>query len=190
MYKRCNMCNINKSINDFYRDKSRKDGHSNRCKECTKKYLREYYKKNRVGIIDRVKEYAHNNREKISIRNSERFQKNKDKIRELHKIYRKQHVEENKLYQKKYCQSAGGKLQRNKISKEMRNKYPEKYKARRAVNHAIEAGKMKSAKSFICKICNEKPAEHYHHYNGYDNTHRFDAIPVCGTCHNIVDKQH
>ena len=41
MLKRCNKCRIEKSLKDFSRDKTKKDGYQPTCKECRKKYQRE-----------------------------------------------------------------------------------------------------------------------------------------------------
>ena len=37
-YKRCWCCRETKPTDNFYRDRSRADGHSNRCKQCSREY--------------------------------------------------------------------------------------------------------------------------------------------------------
>lgn len=51
--KTCNKCGIEKPINDFYKCKSMKDGHLNKCKECTKKDVHSYRKNN----IEKIRAY-------------------------------------------------------------------------------------------------------------------------------------
>jgi len=48
----CKFCTIEKSEVDFHKDKSSRDGYSNKCKLCKKQY--------RIDNIDRIKEYDHN----------------------------------------------------------------------------------------------------------------------------------
>lgn len=45
--KQCGKCGVIRSIDDFYRDKTRKDGREWICKECKKAYKRELRKKKR-----------------------------------------------------------------------------------------------------------------------------------------------
>lgn len=42
--KTCCVCKIELLLTDFHLDKKSKDGHVSRCKECTKKYTREWYR--------------------------------------------------------------------------------------------------------------------------------------------------
>lgn len=46
MHKKCFKCNIDKPIEDFYRHPKMRDGHLNKCKECTKKDIQADYRAN------------------------------------------------------------------------------------------------------------------------------------------------
>ncbi len=54
--------------------------------------------------------------------------------------------------------------------------------ARRAVNHAIEAGRLARPDSLPCFDCG-KPAKEYDHYRGYAESHWLDVQAVCRRCH-------
>jgi hypothetical protein len=59
--KKCNKCGIEKSLEEFYKDKSKKDGYRASCKECVKKY----YQENKEHIKERDKKYYQENKEKV-----------------------------------------------------------------------------------------------------------------------------
>ena len=44
--KKCYKCGVVKNIGEFYKNKSKKDGLDNRCKECSRKHHRGYQAKN------------------------------------------------------------------------------------------------------------------------------------------------
>ena len=44
--KKCFKCGVEKNINDFYRHPQMGDGHLNKCKECTKKDVKNKYEEN------------------------------------------------------------------------------------------------------------------------------------------------
>ncbi len=59
---------------------------------------------------------------------------------------------------------------------------PLKTKAKRAVNHAVESGRLANVKLLPCFDCG-KNAQEYHHYRGYKNPHWLDVQALCAKCH-------
>ena len=114
--KVCKICNIEKEINQFPKNKKMKDGLLNSCKTCLNKRRKISYKKN----IDKRKEYLSKNKEKIK----ERFKKyhksyyndNREKILDYQKIYRLKNIDMKKEYEKKY--RSENKDKRSKYHKE------------------------------------------------------------------------
>jgi hypothetical protein len=70
--KKCNKCQIEKSINDFHKDKYSKDGIDNRCKQCRS----DYFQANKEIYRKRTAEWKENNidkwREQDSLRQKKR----------------------------------------------------------------------------------------------------------------------
>jgi len=115
--KTCSKCKIVKHIDDFHKDKSSKDGHKYKCKECTKigKYeLNKLYRLNNKEILrEKSIIYRENNVEKLKERSKNYYSKNKNIIKEKSKNYYSNNKEKKIEYQKKYQQN----------NKEKRNTY-------------------------------------------------------------------
>lgn len=78
--KRCSKCGIEKPLNAFCHDRSRKDGHFPQCKECINEHSKEYYNLH------------------------------KEEKKKYHKEYVKVHQIERKEYHKEYFKTPNGKL--------------------------------------------------------------------------------
>ena len=69
--KKCPKCSKTKSVNDFHKDKTRKDGFDTYCKECAKKKgelsRKKYYCKSYFGMS--IKEYEDTHRRLFKIQN-------------------------------------------------------------------------------------------------------------------------
>jgi len=157
--KRCCTCKQIKPHTEFYQNKARKDGHQEDCKVCHRKADRKY-RQTETGKLNHRKgdrKYRQSEKGKITI-------KEKDK---------------------RYKQRENGKLVNWLAVKRFRAKHPEQTKAGRAVNHAIEAGKMARPDTRLCHSCT-KPAQEYHHWRGYDPEHYLDVVPVCKKCHKKI----
>lgn len=69
MEKRCHVCKELKSINEFCKDITRKDGYAYICKICLKKRHKEYYGKNRDKMLVTFSNWYKNNKEKKKAKN-------------------------------------------------------------------------------------------------------------------------
>lgn len=52
--KRCNMCEQELSIDNFSRNKSKKDGHNGHCRRCHKQYRDQHYRNNKQKIVGQI----------------------------------------------------------------------------------------------------------------------------------------
>ncbi len=90
--KICNSCFIEKSIEEFNKNKKRKDGLQVNCRSCCKKYKILYYLKNKDKILKKSKKYYKNNKEEILKRVKNWSENNIGKTSQ----YKKKYVEKNK----------------------------------------------------------------------------------------------
>lgn len=161
--KKCPKCGITKSIDDFPKNKTRKDGLASRCKECDKNIQRDYQNKNKKIILEKKKIWYYENIIEARNRNKK---------------------PERKEYIKKWYKKNSDKVVSN--NKKLRKMYPDKFKARDFVNNCVKLGKIPSPKNLKCIRCGNQ-AKEYHHHNGYTKEHYLDVVPVCSQCHNIIE---
>jgi hypothetical protein len=70
--KPCSRCSVEKPLNDFYTDKSKKDGHHSVCKECTKADRKARYEADPETHKTRMKAWQKANGAKIAARHRRR----------------------------------------------------------------------------------------------------------------------
>ena len=85
--KKCNKCNLEKNITSFCKNKSKKDGLDIYCRDCNKKYKKDYSIKNKEKLSNKSKEYYNNNKETILERVRDYTINNKEVKREYLKEY-------------------------------------------------------------------------------------------------------
>lgn len=96
--KKCTKCQIEKSLNEFSKDKQQKNGLSCWCKKCVNLKGKKWYVQNKEKHLKHAREYnktwVQENREHIKEYGYNYRQNNKGKIRETEKIYKEknQHV--------------------------------------------------------------------------------------------------
>ena len=76
--KKCSKCQISKTLDNFYKDKSKKDGYYSSCRVCR----RDYYQLNKEKTAKQGKQYYQDNKEKIAIRDKKYYQDNKEYFRQ------------------------------------------------------------------------------------------------------------
>jgi protein-arginine kinase activator protein McsA len=96
--KICSKCKLQHSIENFNKDKTRRDGLSYICKQCAIDKKNKYINDNKEKVLLSYKIYRENNKERILKNKKENYYKNIDKI----KIYRKKYNKENREYFNKW----------------------------------------------------------------------------------------
>lgn len=81
--KKCSMCKEVKSITDFNKDVSRKDGLQLRCKACHCLMMKSYYDNNKNIVLARNKQYQASHKDAILTNKREYRRNNREKIRAL-----------------------------------------------------------------------------------------------------------
>ena len=150
--KRCCHCKKKKPLLEFCKNKSAKDGLSFNCRICHNAQTRQYQQTEKG--------------KKTAQLSTGRYCKTK----------------KCKKTRKQYAQSKKGKKIVSEACKRYAKRFPERRKAKDAVNHAVTAGKLPKVKTLYCHSCME-PAEQYHHYLDYTPKHHFDVLPFCINCH-------
>lgn len=87
--KTCNVCKIEKPIDAFARDKSRRDGHQYKCKDCLNAYSKIHYAENREKYIRLHKEWAKRNPDDAKMRAAKWRADNPEKVREAQRKHGK-----------------------------------------------------------------------------------------------------
>jgi len=112
--KVCSKCKIEKSIEDFTRDSSKKDGRYSSCKKCKRLQDIDYSNRNIENRKEYNKEYRKNNINKLK--------EQEKKYRDSHKLERKEYIEENREkikiqtreYDKEYRKKNKARIKENK----------------------------------------------------------------------------
>lgn len=115
--KTCKKCHISKSINDYYKRSSSKDGYRNECKECIK---------------NNVKKWSKNNKDYIKAKRKEYYKKNSERIKNKVKKWRKDNPEKAKLLDKIKHEKTPSFIKKAR-AKKYRQTYPERMNARSSI---------------------------------------------------------
>lgn len=102
--KICKKCHINKELNEYHKDISKKDGLHNNCKICRSNSMSEYYINNKDSIFERRKDYRSTKeyKEKAVLR-AMKWRKN-NPIKKEHKEKLPKIKKDNTAYMKNYMQ--------------------------------------------------------------------------------------
>lgn len=152
--KKCYRCNSEKELVEFYKHPANADGRSNRCKECTKKDVKE----NRKDKQAHYDNYDRNRSNSIE---------RKNKTVQLAKA--------------KYASDEEFRRKRLDFSKEDRVNNMNKYKARDALTIARRNGTLTTAEN--CEHCGISDVRIEGHHWSYLPEHWLDVIWLCTSCH-------
>jgi len=100
--KICTKCDIEKELIFFGKDKSKKDGYRNSCKDCQREYSNEYYIKNKEIINENNKKWKEENKDKLKEINKYYYQNNKEQILTRQHIYFQNNKDKNREIKREY----------------------------------------------------------------------------------------
>lgn len=154
------------------------------CTRCNKaKPLSDYYKDKRC------KDGCRSECKICVIRITKEYNQTEQGRKVHHKaVFRYDQSEKGKAAQKRRRQTEKYKATQKRYRERYQIRCPERLKAKDAVNYAIRVGKLARPNSLLCHYC-PKPAQQYHHWQGYDPKHWLDVIPVCIGCHQKCKKK-
>jgi len=174
--KKCTKCKQVKSVSDFTKDASRRDGVSYTCRQCASgrvraanaEYQKEYWTKNRDALLAKQRERYANRTEE------DRLERNRRAVQ-----YKARHHDE--VIQRTREYNARASATRIAYVERYREADPNRYAAAIAVKDAIRSRQLPPAKECVCADCGGQ-AQHYHH-ESYAPEHRLDVVPLCASCH-------
>lgn len=125
LLKKCNKCNIEKPLNEFY---FRKDNnrYRNNCKFCCNKVSKTYQENNKEKLKRYYKEYKEKNKDVLRDKDRKYREKNREKVLAILKNYREKNKNYFKSYSEKYRKKNKEKISKNK--KQYKEKHKEKHK--------------------------------------------------------------
>lgn len=167
--KVCTKCKTEKPFEDFRKSARYKDGHYSRCKECMKEYENKNLDQERKRELR--KKYRENNRERIRQQDREAYANDPEKYRA-----------KARKSQKKYFQSPKGREKYKLQSIKLRQKYPEKARARSLLSNAICDGLI--IRPTQCSLCLSSNGMIEAHHPDYSKP--FEVVWVCKSCHFMV----
>lgn len=79
MTKFCSMCKEEKSVSDFWRNRSHKDGLQRECRDCLREMQRKYKEENREKVLEMQRKYREENRDYYTSKSRE-YRRKKNKV--------------------------------------------------------------------------------------------------------------
>ena len=177
MTKACCRCGAEKPILSFVKSSRSKSGFSNRCKACHAAISRASVEANLENRKNTCAKYYQNNKDACSLAARSWAKNNPEKVAQSRKKHRENWTPTQR------SRDRASKLRHQKI---IRERYPDRYRARTLVNNMVASGKLPNAKSLECSHCGG-PACEYHHYKGYEKENWTEVTPLCKPCHKAAD---
>jgi hypothetical protein len=82
--KRCKKCGARKPLDEFYAEKTARDGHRPECKACALEYRKAWYRRNRERSIATVRAWQQANPDKVKAWRSKNRDRRNRQMREIH----------------------------------------------------------------------------------------------------------
>lgn len=154
MGKTCTICNEEKELDQFAKNKLMKDGHINQCKSCRSAYIKKYQENNKEKLSSRNKAYYKENKETIKERVRTNWNQNAEAINEKRR-YRYDNDPEYKKKRLAECSKSNAKCrpERRRIAKETKTASYYLELCRKRMWHVFNGRETKSEKTLELLGC-------------------------------------
>ena len=174
--RRCNRCEIEKLFNEFYKDRTKKDGLRKICKECNKEQRKVYREANKDALSEQRKVYREANKDALSEQQKVYYEANKDKIAEYKKVYREANKDKIAERRKVYYEANKDKIAEHKKVYYEANK--DKIAEHKKVYYEANKDKIAERRKVYREANKDKIAERRKVYNrSFDG--RYSLIKSC-----------
>ena len=146
--KICKKCGRLLPLSMFHKNKKNKDGHISSCKDCMKKYTKNYNQKHRDDINIKRQEYYQNHREHELSRVKEYREKHKEETQQYKEQYRKKNRNKIRALQREYWKQYYTKNKDILLLKNKQNLYK-----RRSVEGTITQEQFNECLNFFDNVC-------------------------------------
>jgi len=167
--KRCYVCQQDKPLTAFYKNKTKKDGLATECKECKRTLDKISYLRNREKHLQKMRKYRQDNLERLR-----KYERDYSRSKQGRKV--------NNKAEKKYYKTH--KQQKSDYAKRYRKNNPVKYEARYQFSNATKLGKIQ--RPTHCQMCGVECITNGHHS---DYLKPYDVLFVCDSCHGKLHRK-
>lgn len=159
-YKACNKCLQSKSLEEFHRASSAKDGRRTICKSCQRIQDQKRYEKNAEANRQRALIYYYANAQTYAEKNAQRYAENREEIARARSIKRRENLwHYKKLERASYKRNAeakrayGRRYSKMNPDKSRRRNSRRRARLAQATCYAITAKEMRRLYSMPCAFC-------------------------------------
>lgn len=177
-HKVCAKCQKTKLIEQFNRDRGKKDGRNAWCKQCTSARHAQWRVDNADHSRTSKATWNRENRERKREANAAWRKNNPERLKETERAWREKNATHVRESNRKWRKINAVRVRKNKLRWLENNGSQYAWKARARL---VAVNSLGSASQYKCVRCNAR-AEHWHHWS-YEQEHWASVAPVCVKCH-------
>lgn len=170
-------------IENFGKNKTKKDGLQSWCKSCFSEYIKDYAKTDKGHEVRKQAKRRYvqslHGKEKIKQYNAEYYQRHRESLLRPPNTKPLSNTPKNKSL-RKFFRTEKGRIARNRYRNNPANK--DQIRAAQVINNAVRDKLLPHISTQSCSLCDNQ-AEQYHHHKGYEEEYWLDVVPMCRKCH-------
>ena len=182
--KKCKVCDVEQPLSEYYKAKESVDGHSHKCKKCSRLASKKWREANPERRKEQFKEWVSNNKDHRQKYSKKYYENNKEDLLNKKRISRRANPEKLREEKRQYREKNADKY--NESQRKWREENPIKVSAHQAVREAVVKGEL--IKPVACSCCNVFTDTLHAHHDDY--LKKLDVRWLCALCHSDWHKNN